>query len=64
MSLTSEETAPSGGFYQQCVQELQQPYPDYAKIHALATLSLVETLQEVVRQAAEVSHQITFASKR
>jgi hypothetical protein len=34
MSLTSEETAPSGGFYQQCVQELQQPYPDYAKIQA------------------------------
>jgi hypothetical protein len=46
------------------VQELQQPYPDYAKIQALATLSLVETLQEVVRQVAEVSHQITFASKR
>ncbi len=65
MSLTSEETASSGGgFDQQCVQELQQPYPDYAKIEALATLSLVETLQVVVRQAAEVSHQITFASKR
>jgi hypothetical protein len=64
MSLTPEETAPGGGFYQQCVQELQRPHPDYAKIQALATVSLVETLQEVVRQVAEVSHQITLASRR
>ena len=64
MSLIPEETAPGGGFYQQCVQELQRPHPDYAKIQALATLSLVETLQEVARQVAEVSHQITLASRR
>jgi histone H3/H4 len=64
MSLTPEETAPGGGFYQQCVQELQRPHPDYAKIQALATVSLVEALQEVARQVAEVSHQITLASRR
>jgi hypothetical protein len=50
MSLTPEETAPGGGFYQQCVQELQKPRPDCAKIQALATVSLVETLQEVARK--------------
>ena len=64
MSLTPEETPPGGGFYQQCVQELQRPHPDYGKIQALATASLVETLQEVTRQVADVSHQITLASGR
>jgi len=39
MSLTPEEMAPVEGFYQQCVQELQRPHPDYAKIQALATVS-------------------------
>jgi hypothetical protein len=60
MSLTPDETPLGGGFYQQCVQELQRPHPDYTKIQALATLSLVETLEEVGRQMAQVSHQITF----
>lgn len=62
MSLTPEEMAPGEGFYRQCVQELQRPYPGYSRIHALATLSLVETLQEVAGQVTEVSHQITIAS--
>jgi hypothetical protein len=63
MSLTPEETAADEGFYQQCVQELQRPHPDYTKIQALATLSLVEILEEVARQLAEVSHQITLGVK-
>jgi hypothetical protein len=46
------------------VQELQRPHPDYPKIQALATVSLVETLQEVAQQVAEVSHHITLASRR
>jgi hypothetical protein len=37
MSLTPEDASPGGAYYQQCVQELQQPYPDYTKIQALAT---------------------------
>lgn len=61
MSLIPEETAPGVGFYQQCVQELQRPHPDYAKVRALATLSLVETLQEVACQVGAVAHQITLA---
>ena len=46
------------------MQELQRPHTDYAKVQALATLSLVETVQEVARQVAEVGHQITLASRR
>ena len=42
------------GFYQQCVR----PYPDYAKVQALAALSLVETLQEVACQVGEVAHRL------
>jgi hypothetical protein len=63
MSLIPEETAPGAGFYQQCVQELQRPHPDYTKVQALAALSLVETLQEVACQVGEVAHQITLASR-
>jgi hypothetical protein len=48
----------------QCLQELQRPHPDYAKVQALAALSLVETLQEVARQVAEAAHEITLASRR
>jgi hypothetical protein len=59
MRLTPEEAPPGGAYHQQCVQELQQPYPDYAKIQALATLSLGEALREVARQVAKVGHQIT-----
>jgi len=42
------------------VEELQRPWPDYAKIQALATLSLAETLREV----AELSRQIILAERR
>jgi hypothetical protein len=56
-----DDTVPGGGYYQQCVQELQRPHPDYTKSQALATLSLVEALCEVAGQVAEVSHQITLA---
>ena len=45
---------------QECVQELQRPWPDYAKIQALATLSLAETLREI----AELSRQIILAERR
>lgn len=37
----------AGDLCQECVEELQWPWPDYAKIQALATLSLAETLREV-----------------
>jgi hypothetical protein len=62
--LIPDEAAPGAGFYQQCVQELQRPHPDYAKVQALATLSLLETLQEVVCQVGKVAHQITLVSRR
>ena len=52
------------GIYQECVQELHQPYPDYAKIQALATLSLVATVREVAGQVTSLSHQITRPSRR
>jgi hypothetical protein len=42
------------------VQELQRLWPDYAKIQALATLSLAEMLREV----AEPSRQIILAERR
>jgi hypothetical protein len=64
MSLIPEGAARGGGIYHQCVQELQKPHPDYAMVQALATLSLVETLQEVAGQVAELSRQITLASRR
>jgi hypothetical protein len=47
----------TGDIYQECVQELQRAWPDYAKIQALATLSLAETLREV----AELSRRILRA---
>jgi hypothetical protein len=50
----------AGDIYQECVQELQRPWPDYAKIQALATLSLAETLREI----AELSRQIILAERR
>jgi hypothetical protein len=54
----------TGDICQECGQELHKPYPDYAKIQALATLSLAEALREVAGQLAGLSHQITLASKR
>jgi hypothetical protein len=59
-----DDAARGGSIYHQCMQELQKPYPDYAMVQALATLSLVETLQEVAGQMAEFSRQITLASRR
>ena len=50
----------TGDLHKECVQELQRPWPDYAKIQALATLSLAETLREV----AELSRQIILAERR
>jgi hypothetical protein len=64
MSLIPEDASLGDTYHQQCVQELQQPYPDYIKIQALATLSLAEALQEVARQVAEIGHQIILASRR
>jgi hypothetical protein len=61
MSQTPEDPARAdvtGDIYQECVQELRRPYPDYVKIQALVTLSLAETLREVPRQVAELSRQI------
>ena len=52
--------AAPGDIYQECVQESQRPYPDYAKIQALATLNMAETLREVAGQVAELSRQITL----
>jgi hypothetical protein len=60
MSLTPEDASPGGAYYQQAVLELQQPYPDYTKIQALAILSLAGALWEV----AEIGRQITVASTR
>ena len=46
----------TGDIHQECLQELQRPYLDYAKIQALAALSLAETLREVAGQIAELSN--------
>jgi hypothetical protein len=48
-----DNAARSGGIYHRCMKELQKPHPDYAMVQALATLSLVETLQELAGQVAE-----------
>jgi hypothetical protein len=64
MSLTPEDAPPSGAYYQQCLQELQQPYPDYTRIQALAIMSLAEALRDVADQVAKVGHQIAIASRR
>jgi hypothetical protein len=64
VGLVSEETAPGGGIYQQCLQGLQRPHPDYAKVQALANSASRGTLREVARQAAEAAPQLTVASSR
>jgi hypothetical protein len=67
MSQMPEDAAcgePAGDIYQECMQELRRPYPDYAKVQGLATLSLVEITQEMARQLAELSRQIALASRR
>jgi hypothetical protein len=35
MTLTPEDASAGAAYYQQCMQELQQPYPDYTEIQAL-----------------------------
>lgn len=62
MSLIPEDASPGVTFLQLCVQELRQPYLDYTKIQALATLSLAEALPELAEQMAEIGHQITLAA--
>jgi hypothetical protein len=47
MSLTPEETPPARAYTSSACRGLQRLHPDYAEAQALATLSLVETLQEV-----------------
>ncbi len=66
MSQISEDPAGAGAagdICQECEQELHKPYPDYAKVQALATLSLVEALRDVAGQLAGLCHQISLASK-
>jgi hypothetical protein len=67
MSQIPEDTVRAGvtgDICQECAQELHKPYPDYAKIQALATLSLVDTLREVAGEVASLSHQVALASRR
>ena len=59
-----DDAGRSGGIYHQCIKELQKPHPDYAMVQALATLSLVEMLQELAGQVAELSRQMTLAPRR
>ena len=54
----------AGALYQECVQELHKPHPDYAKVQALAAVGLVAALQDVGDRIAELSHQIMLASRR
>jgi hypothetical protein len=54
----------AGDAYQKCMQELEKPHPDFAKVQALATLSLVAALREVAGQIAELGHQIDLAAGR
>ena len=60
----SARASAAGDICQECVKELHKPYPDYAKVQALATLSLAETLWEVAAQLADLSHQITLTTGR
>jgi hypothetical protein len=53
----------SSVLHQECVQELQKVQPDYAKVQALAAVTLVEAIQDVSQRIAELSHQIMLASR-
>jgi hypothetical protein len=53
-----------GEAYQRCMRELRKPYPDYTCAQLYATLSMEETLRDVVAQVAELARQITLASRR
>jgi hypothetical protein len=41
----------ASALYQECVQELQKPHPDYTKVQALAAVGLMEALREVRGQS-------------
>jgi hypothetical protein len=52
-----------GEAYQRCMQELGKPYPDHQRAQLYATLSVEETLREVVAQIGDVAEQIRLASR-
>jgi hypothetical protein len=64
MSPTPEDAVRSGGIYHQCVQELQKPHPGLRHDPGTRDAQPAETLQEVAWRVAELSRQITLASKR
>ncbi len=45
------------------MQELGKPYPDHQRAQLYATLSVEETLREVVAQIGDVAEQIRLASR-
>jgi hypothetical protein len=53
-----------GEAYQRCMRELAKPYPDYGHARLYATLSMEQTLRDMVAQMAELARQITLASRR
>ena len=64
MDEQAENGRGSSALHQDCVQELLNVHPDYAKVQALATLTLVEAMQDAGQRIAELSHQIMLASRR
>lgn len=51
MSNAENGRGPSG-LHEECVQGLQKVHPDYAKVQALAAVSLVEAMQDVSQRRA------------
>ena len=49
-----------GEAYQRCLRELGNPHPDWQAAHVYATLSLEETLRDVVARLVEA----TLADRR
>lgn len=62
--LDQQDTLGPGEAYQRCMQELGKPYPDHERPHLYATLSVEETLRDVVAQLVELTKQIGLASRR
>jgi hypothetical protein len=53
-----------GEAYQRCIQELDQPHPDYQAAQVFAMLSLEETMREVLAGIAHLTKSVVIASRR
>ena len=53
-----------GEAYQRCNHELSRPYPNHEAARLYATLSLEETLRDVVAQLAQLDKTLASGSDR